>query len=162
MSDLIMPWMSSESSAFASHAQSSFNAKLIKCRLLDILPSSVQKPLYIDSDIIVGHSLESFWKNLDRIWRRNDNAVDDVDSPVAMAMLEDGKAFTAGFCTDCDTWNTGVMSLQRGQSESCLNAWCETLALTGGTDQAALDKVLLLAKSNVKISLPSTRDNTRV
>lgn len=136
----------------------SFNAKLMKCSLLKILPKHLQTIVYIDSDIVVGKPLAPFWKSVFKLWDVDENPqdldlLDDDDSlrdfkggiekdNVSLGLFEDGKAFTAGFCKDCDTWNTGVMSISRGKSDSCLNAWCETLLLHGGTDQAALDNVI--------------------
>jgi hypothetical protein len=122
---LAMPW-----------SLHSFNAKLVKCRLLELLPKTIRSAVYIDSDIMVGRPLKSFWENLERIWNAGKGDV------TCVALFEDSKAFTAGFCTDCDTWNSGVMSIVRGKSESCLNRWCERLAATGGTDQAALSRVI--------------------
>ena len=141
----------------------SFNAKLIKCRILHILPETLQNIVYIDSDIITGQSLDPFWESLSQIWQGPQDTTtaqeeeelmdDDVslhdyraratpETTTELALFEDGKAFTAGFCLHCDTWNTGVMSLSRGRSDACLDAWCGRLAVEGGTDQAALDKVM--------------------
>jgi hypothetical protein len=122
----------------------SFNAKIVKCRLLHILPVHINSILYIDGDIIVGRSLETFWTNLDRIWssggRRGTALRRDID--VSLGMFEDCNAYTAGYCADCNTWNSGVMSIVRGKSDGCLDSWCEALAVTGGKDQAALDDVI--------------------
>lgn len=137
----------------------SFNAKLTKCSLLKILPDHLRNIVYIDSDIIVGKPLAPFWKSVAKIWESAENPEEYLDivdddvsirefkaateqAEVSMGLFEDGKSFTAGFCKDCDHWNTGVMSISRGKSDSCLNAWCETLRVNGGTDQAALDEVI--------------------
>lgn len=136
-----------------------FNAKLTKCQILRILPGELQNIVYIDSDIITGRPLASFWKSLAQVWKEQEDedylSIMDDDlslhdfrmqvqqASAELGLFEDGKAFTAGFCNNCDTWNTGVMSLKRGRSDSCLDAWCERLAIEGGgTDQAALDKVI--------------------
>jgi len=136
----------------------SFNAKLTKCRILRVLPEELENIVYIDSDIITGRPLASFWKSLAQVWKEHEDEDDlsimDDDlslhdyriqaqqASAELGLFEDGKAFTVGFCKDCDTWNTGVISLKRGRSDSCLDAWCARLAIEGGTDQAALDKVI--------------------
>ena len=110
-------------------------ARLTKCQLLKILPNDLRHVLYIDADIVVGGSMIPFLLGLDGLWREH-------KSTMPMALFQDCKAFTAGFSTDCDTWNTGVMSLRRGSSESCMDEWCETLIEQEGSDQAALDAVI--------------------
>lgn len=114
------------------------NAKLTKCSLLHILPRRLQHVLYIDADIIIGKSLEGFLENIAQVWKTPMQQT----SPLSMGLFQDCKSFRAGYSIDCDTWNTGVMSLLRGNSDQCMDAWCERLALQGGTDQAALDDVI--------------------
>jgi hypothetical protein len=144
---------------------SSYAAKLTKCQLLEILPRQLQNVVYIDSDIIVGRPLAAFWQSIAQMWTADGETPlnrqkaadeetttdDDVSlhetitthsTSISLGLFEDGKSYTAGFCKNCDTWNTGVMSIARGHSESCLQAWCDTLRVVGGTDQAALDQVI--------------------
>jgi hypothetical protein len=131
----IVPLETGDKMSWSLH---SINAKLVKCRLLDLVPEQLRSILYIDGDVIVGQPLESFWKNLERIW----NSGGGTRPEVSLGMFEDCNAFTLGYCAGCDTWNSGVVSIVRGKSDDCLNSWCEKLAAMGGEDQAALDAVI--------------------
>ena len=128
----------------------SFSAKLTKCSILQILPNELKNVLYIDSDIITGLPLASFWKSVAQIWNESDET--------ELGLFEDGKAFTAGFCHKCDTWNTGVMSIRRGVSDSCLDTWCDKLALHGESDQAVLDRVIAETDQCQNIKVISRQD----
>jgi hypothetical protein len=112
-----------------------YKARLTKCQLLRILPNELQHVLYIDADVMIGKPLRPLLSELSVLWN-------DPDQRMEMALFPDCKAFTAGFCLDCDTWNTGVMSLRRESSDSCMDKWCEALTEHAGSDQAALDRVI--------------------
>lgn len=119
-------------------------AKIAKSQILDLVPSTVQMPLYLDSDIIVGQPLDSFWMNLNHIWNGPSGDFNE-NNDVTMAIAEDAKAFTLNRCYACDTWNTGIISMRRGKSEQCLKAWHDELVQPTSlsmTDQAALDHVI--------------------
>lgn len=112
-------------------ASVTYKARVTKCQLLRILPKELQHVLYIDADIMVGGSMDTFLVGLGDLWKHK--------KEMPMALFEDCKAFTAGFCSDCDTWNTGVMSLRRGSSDVCMDRWCDKLIELEGSDQEALD-----------------------
>lgn len=113
-----------------------YKARLTKCQLLRILPKELKHVLYIDADIMIGKPLTQLLGELSLIWNKGHDQITE------MALFPDCKAFTAGFCLDCDTWNTGVMSLRREASDACMDKWCEELTAHAGSDQAALDRVI--------------------
>lgn len=113
---------------------SSYQAKLVKSNLMAHLPSHLENVLYIDSDIQIGLPLNPFLQTVQETW--------DQSPGMTMGLFEDGKAFTAGFCHECELWNSGVMSLRRGKSEECMEQWNKNLAQFAGNDQTALDRVV--------------------
>lgn len=113
-----------------------YKARLTKCQLLRILPEHLRHVLYIDADIMIGKPLKQLLGELSLLWKSSE------DQKIEMALFPDCKAFTAGFCLNCDTWNTGVMSLRRNASDACMDRWCDELIEHAGSDQAALDRVI--------------------
>jgi hypothetical protein len=118
--------------------------------------------MYFDSDIMVAKPLAPFWESVSKVWKQGEvadnengsgdqfdddfslrrNKVVEKKQPVSLGLFQDCGSYTAGFSKDCDTWNTGIISMRRGASDQCLNAWCSTLQDIGGSDQAALDTVI--------------------
>ncbi len=88
--------------------------KLLKSKVMDILPKSVNNVLYLDADIIISRSLDVFFRDLnksllqqkaDAIIDRSDNIPTAIESlPFDFAAFPDAKGHYFGFCSGCEKW----------------------------------------------------------
>ncbi len=88
--------------------------KLLKSKLMDILPKSVNNVLYLDADIIVSRSLDVFFRDLNKclLQQKAETIIDKSDSiptaieslPFDFAAFPDAKGHYFGFCSGCEKW----------------------------------------------------------
>lgn len=145
-------------------------AKMGKMRLLDLLPPDLRRVLYIDCDIITQRPIMPFLEVVGREWSKVDNEMDSAVSPGYMRgvsgrdnsartkhsqelstllIFPDAAGHTMPLCSGCDKSHSGIVGLERGRSELCLQLWLEAFAgnkemgMPGtSTDQEALDHAL--------------------
>lgn len=154
-------------------------AKMAKMQLLDLLPSDMRRVLYIDCDIITQRPLGPFLEVVKREWAKLDwemgrAAGTTLSTPHAsplrrirrdgetikkpgiisglpstLLIFPDTAGHTMPLCSGCDRAHSGVVAIERGRSERCLQLWMEAFAgdaETGtagtATDQEALDLAL--------------------
>lgn len=149
----------------AGRTGEAMNAKLMKMKLLDLLPPSLERVLYIDCDIITQRPLGGFLDMVRREWDKVDketaktvapgsngthnNAVDSRSTvPSTLLIFPDAGGHTIPLCRGCDLGHSGVVGLARSHSKVCLQLWNDAFMGSGSgetgtdTDQAALGMAL--------------------
>ena len=155
----VIPTSASHDDAEGEGAGPAVDAKMIKMRLLELLPPSIERVVYIDCDIITKRSIGPFLQEVGRLWREVDRnkgggpgeasgavpshlkggggglppAAGDNDQPSTLLIFPDAAGHTIRACSGCDEAHSGVVSLARGHSERCLELWREAF-LGGGKD----------------------------
>jgi hypothetical protein len=125
--------------------------KSLKAKVFEHIPASIESVLYIDVDIVVAKSMESFFNELHvQIGSRKD---------IDMGAFLDAKGHFIGWCSGCEKWHTGVLLMFRQSGSKCLESWGSTiLSSRFETDQESLDdaentgacpKMLPFASSNL-------------
>lgn len=90
------------------------NIKLLKSKVMDVLPKSVNNVLYLDADIIISRSLDVFFRDLNKslLQQKADSVIDRSNSvttaieslPFDFAAFPDAKGHYFGFCSGCEKW----------------------------------------------------------
>lgn len=157
-------------------------AKMAKMHLLDHLPKTLQRIVYIDVDIITQRPLAPFIEMVDRLWAEVGSSVveessgenkkteretytnglvrggepaavvrggitmDNTPQTSTVLIFPDAGGHTIPVCPGCDLAHSGVVGIERGRSELCLQLWLEAFQGDEGagrqgtaTDQEALD-----------------------
>lgn len=115
--------------------------KSLKPNLFKHLPTRIQSVLYLDVDIVVTKSLNSFFRELTTF-------PPNIISPGSLKQNQnfdfgsfyDSKSHFIGWCSGCEKWHTGIIWLKRRYGEKCLQSW-SSIILSGkyDTDQQSLD-----------------------
>lgn len=139
----------------APPVQSLIEIKAMKTKLFHFLPSGISGILYLDVDIVVRQSFESFYNDLRDILSKRLPFLYDSPSNSSssvrkanetsyhfdMTAFPDSKGHFVGFCSGCEKWHTGVLFMRRNFGQNCLSGW-EKILLSGkyDTDQESLDE----------------------
>ena len=146
------------------------SVKALKTRLFELItpeaaPGSEhwERLLYLDVDVWAARPVEDFLRDaapylpeeqqagggLQEHSLRGSLVLESKAHSTWLVLFEDCAAHAVGWCSGCDTWNTGVMVVPRNAaSHICLARWRG--ALESGefpTDQEALESVALGAKA---------------
>lgn len=149
----------------ATGINSIIDIKSIKTKLFEYVPDFVQTLLYLDVDIIVARSMNSFIRDLGILTHRSDylrtqytsntsNVLLAAKADIGMFLDAGGHFF--GMCSGCEKWHSGIIWIRRSRASSiCMKAWDNVLRSGKfDTDQESIDEAERNGHCSTMIKLP--------